>query len=154
MLKRLQTEISYADISMTPRFPISWTCLLSAALFGCASSPTASSPIALSGLWGGEHVTLTVNDASSHLEFDCAHGDIPSALKPGADKTFTVPGTFVREHGGPIREDENVDARPAMYIGSVTGQTMQLTIRLTDPDSLIGTFTLIHGAPGRLLKCL
>jgi hypothetical protein len=89
------------------------------------------------GCLGGEHLTLTVNDTSSHLEFDCAHGDIPSALKPAADRTFAVSGTFVREHGGPIREDETVDVRPATYVGSVTGQTMQLTIRLTDPDSLI-----------------
>jgi hypothetical protein len=108
----------------------------------------------LSGVWGGEHVTLTVKEMSSHLEFDCAHGDIPGALKPAPDRTFAVLGTFVREHGGPIREDEKADVRPAMYIGSVTGQTMQLTIRLTDPDSLIGTFTLIRRAPGRVVKCL
>jgi hypothetical protein len=139
---------------MTPRSRTCGACLLSAALVGCGSSPTASSPMVLSGVWGGEHVTLTVNDTSSHLEFDCAHGDVPSALKPAADRTFAVSGTFVREHGGPIREDEKVDVRPATYIGRVTGQTMQLTIRLTDPDSLIGTFTLTHGAPGRLLKCL
>lgn len=108
----------------------------------------------LSGVWGGEHVTLTVNDRSSHLEFDCAHGDIPSALTAGADRTFAMSGTFVREHGGPIREDEKADVRPAMYIGRVTGQTMELTIRLIDPDTPIGTFMLTRGAPGRVVKCL
>ena len=132
---------------LTPQSWRCWTVLLSAALSGRAASSTGPSSIPLSGVWGAEHLTLTVNETSSHLEFDCAHGDIPSALKPAADRTFTVLGTFVREHGGPIREDEKVDVRPAMYIGSATGQTMQLTIRLTDPDSLIGTFTLIHGRP-------
>lgn len=100
-----------------------WTFLLSAALSGCASSPTGSSPIVLSGVWGGEHVTLTVNDTGSHVEFDCAHGDIPSPLKAGGDGAFAAPGTFVREHGGPVRADEKPDVLPAMYIGSVTGQT-------------------------------
>ena len=37
------------------------------------------------------------------------------ARTPGADSTFAVSGTFVREHGGPIREDEKADVRPAMY---------------------------------------
>jgi hypothetical protein len=131
-----------------------WTFLLTAALSGCEASSTGPSSIPLSGVWGGEHLTLTVNEASSYLEFDCAHGDIPSALKPAADRTFTVLGTFVREHGGPIREDEKADVRPAMYSGSVTGETMQLTIRVTDPDSLIRTFTLMRRAPGRVVKCL
>ena len=108
----------------------------------------------LSGVWGAEHLTLTVNDTSSHLEFDCAHGDIPSALKTAADRTFVVSGTYVRERGGPIRENENLDAYPATYIGTVTAQTMQLTIRLSDSHATIGTFMLARGAPGRVVKCL
>jgi hypothetical protein len=139
---------------MTRRLPTSWACLLGAALSGCASSPTGSSPIELLGPWGGEHVTLMVNDAGSHLEFDCAHGDIPGALKTEANQMFAWSGIFVRERGGPIREDEKPDAHPAMYVGRVTGQTMQLTIRLTDSDTPIGTFMLTRGAPGRVFKCL
>ena len=81
-------------------------------------------------------------------------GDIPGALKPAADRTFVVSGTYVREHGGPIREDEKADVHPATYIGTVTGQTMQLTIRLSDSDAMIGTFMLARGAPGRIVKCL
>ena len=61
---------------------------------------------------------------------------------------------FVREHGGPIREDEKPDVYPAMYTGTVTAQTMQLTIRLTDSQALIGTFMLTRDAPGRVVKCL
>ena len=139
---------------MTRRSRTSWACLLSAALSSCASSATGPSPIELLGTWGGEHVTLMVNDASSHLEFDCAHGDIPGALKTEASQMFAWSGTFVREHGGPIREDEKPDVHPAMYVGRVTVQTMQLTIRLTDSDTLIGTFMLTRGASGRVFKCL
>jgi hypothetical protein len=139
---------------MSLRLRTSWTWLLSAFFLSCASSPTNSSSIVLAGDWGGEHVTLTVNAISSHLEFDCAHGDIPGALTTDADQMFAVTGTFVRERGGPIRENESADVHPAMYIGRATAQTMRLTIRLTDSDTLIGTFMLTRGAPGRVVKCL
>src|SRR2546425_2074319 len=66
----------------------------------CAS-PT--SPSSVLGMWGGDHVAMTVGDAGSHLEFDCAHGDVPGALKTDARGNFSEAGTFVREHGGPIR---------------------------------------------------
>jgi hypothetical protein len=127
---------------------------LSAALFGCGSSPEAPSAITLSGMWGGDHVALTVNDTNSHVELDCAHGEITDALRTRGDGTFTASGIYVREHGGPIREDEKADARPAMYMGRVAGETMELTIRLTDPDGLIGSFRLTRGAIGRVVKCL
>jgi hypothetical protein len=68
--------------------------------------------------------------------------------------SFIVSGTFVREHGGPIREDEMPDAHPALYAGAVTGGVMQLTVHLTATNEVIGTFTLTRGAPGRVVKCL
>jgi len=105
-------------------------------------------------MWGGEHVALTVSETTTHVELDCAHGDIAGALRTRSDGTFSTSGMFVREHGGPIREDEKADARPAMYLGRVSDETMELTIRLTDPESPIGSFRLTRGAPGRVVKCL
>jgi hypothetical protein len=98
-------------------------------------------------------VTLTVTDMSSHLEFDCAHGDIPGALtaKQGA---IAAQGTFTREHGGPIRIDEPADTHPALYSGTISGVTMQLGIRLTDSGEMLGSFMLVGGAVGRVTKCL
>ena len=107
---------------------------------------TPSEPSVLTGVWGGEHVLLTIADASAHLEFDCAHGDIPTRV-PAAP--FSVAGTFVREHGGPIRVDEMLDSRPALYVATISGGVMTLTIRLTDTGEIVGTFTLTRGATGR-----
>jgi hypothetical protein len=119
----------------------------------CSSGPSAPSP-ALTGTWGGDHIALTVADTGTHSEFDCAHGDIPGALTVDARGDFDVSGTFVREHGGPIRVGDVPDSHPAAYLGSVTGTTMVLTVRLTDTNEVIGTFTLSQGAPGRVVKCL
>jgi hypothetical protein len=77
-----------------------------------------------------------------HLEFDCAHGDIPGMLTLNASNQFNVGRTYVREHGGPIRVGELPDSHPTAYVGSVTGTTMMLTVRLTDTNEAIGTFAL------------
>jgi hypothetical protein len=108
----------------------------------------------LSGTWGGDHVAFTVTDTSSHLEFDCAHGEIAGALTADAEGTFAAPGIFVREHGGPIREGEIPDARPALYVGTVTARAMRLTVRLTETHEVMGNFDLTRGTPGRVVKCL
>jgi len=103
------------------------------------------------GVWGGDHIVLTVEATSAHVEFDCAHGEIPVRLPDGP---FTVAGTFVREHGGPIRVDETADSHPALYVASMSGGVMTLTIRLAGGGELVGTFTLTRGSSGRVFKCL
>jgi hypothetical protein len=105
-------------------------------------------------VWGGDHVSLTVTAAASHAEFDCAHGDTPSALVADDLHAFKVSGSFVREHGGPIQIGETPDSHPAVYFGTVTSTTMVLTVELTDTNAVIGTFTLSRDTPGRVVKCL
>ena len=104
-------------------------------------------------MWGGDHIILTVTDSGSHLELDCAHGDIPGPLTVDRG-TIAITGTFVREHGGPIRVDEIQDTHPALYSGTLSGSTLQLSIRLTDSGEVIGSFSLARGATGRIAKCL
>ncbi|MCA1563462.1 MAG: hypothetical protein LC804_25490 [Acidobacteria bacterium] len=91
---------------------------------------------------------------ATHLELDCAHGDIPARLAIDDRRQFNAPGTFVREHGGPVRIGEEPDSHPASYSGSVDGDRMRLTIRLTDTNETIGTFSLTRGVRGRVVKCL
>jgi len=117
----------------------------------CASVTTPSR--ALIGTWGGAHVTMTVDD-STHLEFDCAHGDISAPIVLDGGGRFGASGTFVREHGGPIQIDAIPDRHPATYAGSVMADRMTLIVRLTDSAEVIGPFTLSRGAAGRVVKCL
>jgi hypothetical protein len=105
-------------------------------------------------MWGGTSIRLDVTSQGATIEYDCAHGSIDEPLVADRDGRFIVSGTHVREHGGPIRQDEPPDRHPARYEGRLTGETMRLTITLTDLQQGIGTFTLTRGATGRLLKCL
>jgi hypothetical protein len=114
----------------------------------CGGSPTTPSVV---GQWGGDHASLSVTEQSAHVELDCAHGDASTAIRTN---TFAVPGTFVREHGGPIRDGETPDSHPAMFSGTVSGDSLTLTIRLTDTNEPIGTFALTRDSPGRVVKCL
>jgi hypothetical protein len=133
-----------------------WRCaavlLAVSASVACGSPASPSTP--LSGVWGGDHISLTATGAGSHAEFDCAHGDTPSPLVADVHNGFAVIGTFVREHGGPIQVGAAPDSHPAMYSGSVNANTMVMTIQLTDTQEVIGTFTLLRDTAGRVVKCL
>jgi hypothetical protein len=128
--------------------------LLLVASFCVACGHTLTGPTSVDkGLWGGDHVTMTVGETNTHLEFDCAHGDIPGALSVN-NGDLAASGTFVREHGGPIRVDEQLDQRPALYSGQVSNGRMKLSIRLTDSGEVVGSFDLLQGSAGRVFKCL
>jgi hypothetical protein len=55
------------------------------------------------------------------------------------------------ERGGPVREDEEPRRVPATYTGTIKGDTMTLTLKLSDSDE--ETFTLARGKRGELVKC-
>ena len=120
--------------------------LIAIRIVGCGSGGTPIDPSELAGTWGAENVVMTVTDVGAHLELSCAHGDVAGAL---TENPFSVGGTWVREVGPVIG-----DPRPALYTGSVVGDTMTLSIRLTDTNESVGSFTLIRGAVGRLVKCV
>jgi hypothetical protein len=154
--RRLMAHPREAASIMTRPFRFVHSVLLLAAVAvtsACSSSPAGPTPVR-AGLWGGDHIALTVAGMGAHIEFDCAHGDIPVSLMVNARNEFDVSGTFVREHGGPIRVGEVPDSHPATYAGSVTETTMVLTVRLTDTNEVIGTFALSRDSSGRVLKCL
>ena len=97
---------------------------------------------------------MEVTSESVVLEFDCANGSIsqPPALDEAGE--FEGEGIYVREHGGPVREDEQPDQHPARYTGNTDGRKLTLTIFLTDTKETLGPFTLTLGEQPRLTKCL
>ena len=105
------------------------------------------------GVWGGQHVRLEVKKDSSLIEYDCAHGTIDQPLVLDRHGRFDVIGTHTPEHGGPVRRDEKADTRAARYTGWTDGEQMKLTVRLSDTNEMIGTFTLSRGNEGRVFKC-
>jgi hypothetical protein len=124
------------------------TCLTAAA---CDIDVTAPEMV---GQWGGEHISLSVSLSGSTLEYDCAHGTIEGSIEPDRNGNFVVTGTHVREHGGPIQEDEVPDEHPARYQGWTNGTRMTLSVILTDTGLEIGTYHLRLGQQAQLFKCL
>src|SRR2546429_5139125 len=80
------------------------------------------------GAWGGQHVTIEVNESSATVEFDCAHGQIEGPLVTDRRGRFNLKGTFEGEHGGPVRIDEKSSSQPARYSGWTDGHRMTLTV--------------------------
>jgi hypothetical protein len=115
---------------------------------------TAAAPRLVPGSWGGAHVLLQVNPRGATVEFDCAHGTIAGPIRLDRGGRFSASGTHAREHGGPVREGEAADARPARYTGRVEGRTMTLTVTLVATGEGIGTFSLTRDREPILTKCL
>jgi len=118
-----------------------------------APRPPSQTAVSL-GIWGGEHVSLLLTEPGGSLEYDCAHGKIDQAFVADGAGRFDLRGTHTREHGGPIREDEEADTHPARYSGATDGRTMTLTVMLLDSGEPVGTFKLTRGQAGRIVKCL
>ena len=114
--------------------------------------PSGAGRIA-TGVWGGEHVRLTVEGSGAAIEFDCAHGRVEEPIVLDGARYFDARGVFVRERGGPVREGDVEDAKPARYKGTVKGDAMTLTVTPESGEDL-GPFFLTKGSSARLLKCL
>lgn len=119
---------------------------------GCTGSEGPTTTLA-EGEWGGDHLLLQVRDTVALAEFDCAHGRLNAPILLAGGE-FVASGTFTQEHGGPIREGEQVTPKPARYSGRTTGNRMTLTVLLTDEARAIGTFQLQRGSSGQVFKCL
>lgn len=103
------------------------------------------------GVWGGQHISIDVGAESATIEYDCAHGTIEGPLVVDARGNFEWCGTHTRERGGPIREDKQPKPQPATYQGTIKGDVMTLTLKLSGEE--METFTLKKGKEGRLVKC-
>jgi hypothetical protein len=105
------------------------------------------------GLWGGDHVRLTVRKKGAEVVFDCAHGKVDGAIALDEKGAFDAQGEFVREHGGPIRVGEVEKKDPARYQGTLDGTTLTLRVVLENGAKTLGPFTLSQGSNGRLWRC-
>ena len=117
-----------------------------------AHSGTKAEGLAI-GIWGGEHIALEITDSGATIDYDCAHGSITERIVPDRDGKFLVKGFHVKEHPGPVRQDEDTTGQPAIYTGVSNGATVTLTVRLSGTSETVGTYTLTRGKTGRVRKC-
>ena len=129
---------------------------LVAALLLIAAGPCAkdlAGPLSQSE-WGGEHIGLTVSPSGGAIEYDCASGTIDQPIVAGSSGNFIAQGTHTKGHGGPMMQGEIPDRHPARYDGWTDGETMRLTVTLTDAGEKMGSFTLTRGQSPRVFRCL
>jgi hypothetical protein len=105
------------------------------------------------GAWGGPHIRIQVEGSSATIDYDCAHGTITGPLTFDSKGRFTWRGTHTREGPGPIRVDEESNGSPATYTGSIQGDKMTLTVKLSNTKQIVDTFTLTRGGKVRIFKC-
>lgn len=55
-------------------------CLSLAACGGGGGGGTAIVLPTLTGIWGGQHIGLTISDTGANLAYDCAHGTIDGQI--------------------------------------------------------------------------
>ena len=122
--------------------------LLAVATIACSAA--TSNPITdVVGTWGGENAGLIVNGTDVHVHIGCTLGDAVGPILPDANGRFEVSGTY------------NVDAypvsrgitHPAAFSGQITGQSMTLTVSLTDTARVLGPVTLVYGKEPRMGPC-
>ena len=131
------------------RLSLLWTACL---CFSCASVPTLTQSTVPPGVWGAQHVNLDVSATGARIEYDCAHGTIDGPLSLDSANRFDARGTHVREQPGPVPENEPPGV-PARYTGRLEGDSLTITVTLTDSHEEVGTFTLKRNSSGVLRKC-
>jgi hypothetical protein len=107
----------------------------------------------LVGLWGGEHISMQVTKQRTTVEYDCAHGTIDQRINLDRRGRFDVPGIQVAEHGGPVRQNEQLAGYPVRFAGQVNGKRMTLRVTNSATKALLGDFTLVYGDEPKLRKC-
>ena len=105
------------------------------------------------GVWGGQHIHLEVIDSGANIEYDCAQSTIDEPIILDGEGNFDVKGKFTPEHAGPIRRDERNDSYAVRYTGKAKDGEMTLTVTNPEKKETIGSFNLVRGSEGRLMKC-
>jgi len=105
------------------------------------------------GVWGGEHIMLSVEKNQARVEYDCAHGIIDQPMKVDSRGRFKLTGTHTSESGGPDIKGREPVKHPALYTGQLTGNKMVISVTLADTKETIGSFTVTYGKTPDLFKC-
>jgi hypothetical protein len=120
-----------------------------------SATSTQNARALANGVWGGQGISLEINDSGAEINYDCAHGTITGKIIPDRKGKFAARGFHLREHGAPVRQEETgTGGQPSTYQGSIAGETMTLTVTLSKTRETIGTFTLTRGQDGRIRKCM
>ena len=121
---------------------------LLAVILSC-SAPTAPEA---EGDWGGPDASLSLSRAGGTLSYACGTGTMDSAWVLSRDGRLTATGQHFFG-GGPV-PPAGRPPHPARYSGSVEGNTLVLTVTVTDLGQTLGPFRLARGGARVQEVCL
>jgi hypothetical protein len=101
------------------------------------------------GTWGGDNAGLIVTATDVHVHIGCTLGDALGPIRPDADGRFQATGTY-NVTAFPV--DRGI-LHPAQFTGQITGQTMTLTVSLSDTARVLGPVTLTYGKEPQMGVC-
>jgi hypothetical protein len=113
------------------------------------SNPTAPDP---TGAWGGPEASLVLSRSGGTLSYTCGAGTIDSAWTISMDGKLA--GTGQHFFGGGPVPPEGRPPHPALYSGRIEGNTLVLTVTVTDLAQTLGPFRLVRGGPVVQEQCL
>jgi hypothetical protein len=105
------------------------------------------------GTWGGDSAGMIVGDSTVHVHVGCTSGNVPGRIVVDASHRFDVAGSYhLRMHPIVIGP-----AMPARYTGQLTGETVALTITVTDTVDkktvVLGPVSVTLGRAPRQMPC-
>jgi hypothetical protein len=118
------------------------------ALIACSAA--TSTPITdVIGTWGGDNAGMIVNGNDVHVHIGCTLGDAVGPIHPDENGHFEVSGTY-NVDAYPVNRGIN---HPANFSGQIDGQTMTLTVSLTDTARVLGPVSLVYGKEPTMGPC-
>jgi hypothetical protein len=122
-------------------------CIAALLVVACSNS---TAPDLRTGIWGGSHVGLSVEDSRVFFLFDCAGGEVDNTISFAADGKFDVTGTF--SFGGNIVGGDH-SPHPARYFGRLVGTHITFTRVLLDGSLTDMSFSADFGAAPSIVAC-
>ena len=121
---------------------------------GCPSDdPTSPDGNLLTGTWGGDNVTLILEDADAHVHIGCTNGDFPAPLSVDDDGRVSVAGSYVLR-AYPIQVGPSL---PAQFAGVVDGRRLTFTVAVNDTVEkklvVLGPVTVTFDVEPRMGPC-
>src|ERR1700674_1477126 len=113
------------------------------------SAATSARITEVVGTWGGDNAGLIVTDTDVHVHIGCTLGDAVGPIHPDANGRFEANGTY-NVNAYPV--DRGI-VHPAQFTGQIYGQTMTLTVSLTDTARVLGPVTLVYGKEPKMGPC-
>lgn len=106
----------------------------------------------IQGLWGGEHINISVNSRGAKIEVDCGYGEIDDSITPDSMGRFHVTGRIFKMMEPPANYS---GAIPAIFDGVVEGRKMNLEIIwVEEGQSFDFEFELTRGHKGFVFNCI